>query len=43
MGLSLLLAVLPGCFLAKPMDLGSLAVVVSILVGLSIPLMMKWH
>jgi hypothetical protein len=43
MGLSLPLAVLLGYFLAEPMELGSLAVVVFVLVVLSIPLMMKWY
>ena len=43
MGLSLPLAVLLGYFVAEPMDLGSLAVVVFVLVALSIPLMMKWY
>lgn len=42
MGLSLPLAVLLGYFVAEPLDLGSLAVVVFVLVALSIPLMMKW-
>jgi hypothetical protein len=43
LGLSLPLAVLLGYFLAEPMELGSLAVVVFVLVVLSIPLMMKWY
>ena len=43
MGLSLPLAVLVGYFVAEPMDLGSVAVVVCVLVMLAIPLMMKWH
>jgi hypothetical protein len=43
MGLSVPLAVLLGYFVAEPMELGSLAVVVFVLVVLSIPLMMKWH
>ena len=43
MGLSLPLAVVLGYFVAEPMDLGSLAVVVFVLVVLSIPLMMKWY
>ena len=43
MGLSLPLAVLLGYFVAEPMELGSLAVVVFVLVVLSIPLMMKWY
>jgi hypothetical protein len=43
MGLSLPLAVLLGYFVAEPMELGSMAVVVFVLVALSIPLMMKWY
>jgi hypothetical protein len=43
MGLSLPLAVLLGYFVAEPMELGSLAVVVFVLVVLSIPLLMKWY
>ncbi len=43
MGLSLPLAVLLGYFVAEPMELGSLAVVVFVLVMLSFPLLMKWH
>ena len=43
MGLSLPLAVLLGYFVAEPMELGSMAVVVFVLVVLSIPLMMKWY
>ncbi len=43
MGLSLPLAVLVGYFVAEPMELGSLAVVVFVLVVLSIPLLMKWY
>ena len=43
MGLSLPLAVLVGYFVAEPMELGSVAVVVFVLVVLSIPLMMKWY
>ncbi|MGD0261386.1 MAG: hypothetical protein ABSD29_16350 [Verrucomicrobiota bacterium] len=43
MGLSLPLAVLLGYFVAEPMELGSLAVVVFVLVALSIPLMLKWY
>src|ERR1017187_3680589 len=43
MGLSLPLAVLVGYFVAEPMELGSMAVVVFVLVVLSIPLMMKWY
>jgi hypothetical protein len=41
MGLSLPVAVLLGYFLAEPMELGSMAVVVFVLVALSIPLLMK--
>ena len=41
MGLSLPLAVLLGYFVAEPMELGSMAVVVFVLVALSIPLLMK--
>ncbi len=43
MGLTLPLAVLLGYFVAEPMDLGSLAVVVFVLVLLAIPLLMKWY
>ena len=43
MGLSLPLAVLLGYFVAEPMELGSMAVVVFVLVVLSIPLLMKWY
>jgi len=43
MGLSLPLAVLLGYFVAEPMELGSMAVVVFVLVILSIPLLMKWY
>jgi O-antigen ligase len=43
MGLSLPLAVLLGYFLAEPLELGSMAVVVFVLVVLSLPLMMKWY
>ena len=43
MGLSLPLAVLLGYFVAEPMELGSMAVVVFVLVVLAIPLMMKWY
>jgi hypothetical protein len=42
-GLSLPLAVLLGYFLAEPMDLGNLAVVVLVLVVLAIPLMLRWY
>jgi O-antigen ligase len=43
MGLSLPLAVLLGYFVAEPMGLGSLAVVVFVLVVLAFPLMMRWY
>ena len=43
MGLSLPLAVLLGYFVAEPMELGSMAVVVFVLVVISIPLLMKWY
>jgi hypothetical protein len=43
MGLSLPLAVLLGYFIAEPMELGSMAVVVFVLATLSIPLLMKWY
>src|ERR1035441_3045914 len=43
MGLSLPLAVLVGYFVAEPMELGSMAVEVFVLVVLSLPLMMKWY
>jgi len=43
MGLCLPLAVMLGYFLAEPMDSGSMAVVVFVLVVLSVPLLMKWH
>ena len=43
MGLSLPLAVLLGYFVAEPMELGSMAVVVFVLVVLSLPLLMKWY
>jgi hypothetical protein len=43
MGLSLPLAVLLGYFVAEPMELGSLAVVVFFLMVLAIPLMLKWY
>jgi hypothetical protein len=43
MGLSLPLAVLLGYFVAEPMELGSMAVVVFILVVLAIPLLLKWY
>src|SRR4051812_12234342 len=43
MALCLPLAVLLGYVLADPMESGSVAVVVFILVILSVPLLMKWH
>jgi hypothetical protein len=43
MGLSLPLAVLIGYFLAEPMELGSMAVVFTVLGILCIPLLMKWY
>ena len=43
LGLSLPLAVLLGYFVAEPMELGSLAVVVFVLVVLAIPLLLKWY
>ena len=43
MGLSLPLAVLLGYFVAEPMELGSMAVVVLVLTVLSIPLLMRWY
>ena len=43
MGLSLPLAVLLGYFVAEPLELGSMAVVVFVLVVLSVPLLMKWY
>jgi len=42
-GLSLPLAVLLGYFVAEPMNLGSMAVVVFVLVVLAIPLMLRWY
>src|SRR6185436_16242289 len=42
-GLCVPFAVLLGYFLAQPMDLGSLAVIVLVLSLLSVPLFMKWH
>jgi hypothetical protein len=42
-GLSLPLAVLLGYFIAEPMNLGSMAVVLFVLVVLAVPLMMRWH
>ena len=43
MGLSLPLAILIGYFLAEPMELGSIAVVVMVFAVLCIPLMMRWY
>ena len=43
MGLSLPLAVLLGYFVAEPMDLGSVAVVILVLAVLAIPVMMRWY
>lgn len=43
MGLSLPLAVLLGYFVAEPMELGSMAIVVFVLVVLSLPLLLKWY
>jgi len=43
MGLSLPLAVLLGYFLAEPMELGSMAVVLAVLAVLCIPLLMGWY
>jgi hypothetical protein len=43
MALCLPLAVLLGYVLAEPLDSGSMAVVVFVLVILSVPLFMKWH
>jgi hypothetical protein len=43
MGLSLPLAVLVGYFLAEPLELGSMAVVVAVLAVLCIPLVMRWY
>jgi len=43
LGLSLPLAVLIGYFLAEPMELSSVAVVVAVLGTLCIPLMLRWH
>jgi len=43
MGLALPLAVLLGYFVAEPLDLGSVAVVVFVLVVLAIPLMLRWY
>src|SRR5512135_520173 len=43
MGLSLPLAVLLGYFVAEPMELGSLAVVVFVLAVLAVPVLMKCY
>jgi len=43
MGLSLPLAILIGYFLAEPLELGSIAVVVMVLSLLCVPLMMRWY
>ncbi len=43
MGLSLPLAVLIGYFLAEPMELGSIAVVVLVIAVLCVPLMLRWY
>ena len=43
MGLSLPLAVLLGYFVAEPMELGSMAVVVFVLSVLSTPLLIRWY
>ncbi len=43
MGLSLPLAILIGYFLAEPMELGSVAVVVVVLSVLCVPLILRWH
>src|SRR5690242_17945953 len=43
MGLSLPLAILIGYFLAEPMELGSVAVVVVVLSVLCVPLMLRWY
>jgi hypothetical protein len=42
-GLSLPLAVLIGYFLAEPLELGSMAVVITVLAVLSIPLVIRWY
>lgn len=42
-GLSLPLAVLVGYFLAEPLELGSMAVVLAVLGVLCIPLLMRWY
>src|SRR5713226_2470738 len=43
MGLCLPLAVLIGYFLAEPLESGSIAVVLLVLMVLSVPILMKWH
>jgi len=43
LGLSLPLAVLVGYFLAEPLELGSMAVVLAVLGVLCVPLMMRWY
>src|SRR5438128_4381160 len=43
MALCLPLAVLLGYVLAEPLESGSIAVVVFVLVVLSVPILMKWH
>src|SRR5690349_16326677 len=43
MGLCLPMAVLLGYFLAQPLVLGSLAVIVLVFALLCVPLLMKWH
>src|SRR5579863_8381913 len=43
MGLSLPLAILIGYFLAEPMELGSMAVVIMVLAVLCVPLMLRWY
>ena len=43
MALCLPLAVLLGYFLAEPMESGSMAVIVLVMIVLAVPLMMKWY
>jgi hypothetical protein len=43
MALCLPVAVLLGYFLAEPMESGSMAVIVLVMLVLAVPLMMKWH
>jgi len=43
MGLSLPLAVLLGYFLAEPLEMGSMAVVLAVLAVLCVPLLMRWY